>query len=71
MVGLKDEWLKIHARLDATEEARVMRYPIETISLSEGGFERVYQGSCVVMLFEVELSKKPVELSLVQRFSRT
>ncbi|MCS6988025.1 MAG: DUF1926 domain-containing protein [Chloroherpetonaceae bacterium] len=70
MVGLKDEWLKINARLDATEEARVMRYPIETISLSEGGFERVYQGSCVVMLFEVELSKKPVELTLVQRFSR-
>ncbi len=71
MVGLKDEWLRIHARLEATEDARVMRYPIETISLSEGGFERVYQGSCVVMLFEVELSKKPVELSLVQRFSRT
>ncbi|MFQ3609641.1 MAG: alpha-amylase/4-alpha-glucanotransferase domain-containing protein, partial [Chloroherpetonaceae bacterium] len=71
MVGLKDEWLKIHARLEATQEARVMRYPIETISLSEGGFERVYQGSCVVMLFEVTLSKKPVELSLTQRFSRT
>lgn len=71
MAGLKDEWLKIHARLEATEEARVMRYPIETISLSEGGFERVYQGSCVVMLFEVEVSKKPIELSLVQRFSRT
>ncbi len=71
MVGVKDEWLKIHARLDATEEARIMRYPIETISLSEGGFERVYQGSCVVMLFEVTLSKKPVEISLVQRFSRT
>jgi alpha-amylase len=71
MIGLKDEWLKINARLDASEEARVMRYPIETISLSEGGFERVYQGSCAVMLFEVSLSKKPVELSLVQRFSRT
>ncbi|MGQ9805251.1 MAG: alpha-amylase/4-alpha-glucanotransferase domain-containing protein [Chlorobiales bacterium] len=71
MAGLKDEWLKIHARLEATEEARVIRYPIETISLSEGGFERVYQGSCVVMLFEVEVSKKPIELSLVQRFSRT
>lgn len=70
MVGLKDEWLKINARLEATEEARAMRYPIETISLSEGGFERVYQGSCVVMLFEVELSKKPVEIALVQRFSR-
>lgn len=71
MIGLKDEWLKINARLDASEEARVMRYPIETISLSEGGFERVYQGSCAVMLFEVSLSKKPVELSLVQHFSRT
>ncbi len=70
MIGLKDEWLKIHARLEASEEATVMRYPIETISLSEDGFERVYQGSCVLMCFDIELTKKPYALTLVQKFSR-
>ncbi|MFN3385047.1 MAG: alpha-amylase/4-alpha-glucanotransferase domain-containing protein [Candidatus Thermochlorobacter sp.] len=70
MVGLKDEWLHIHARLEASEEATVLRYPIETISLSEDGFERVYQGSVVVMCFDLTLTKKPYTLSFVQRFSR-
>lgn len=70
MVGLKDEWLHIHARLEASEEATVLRYPIETISLSEDGFERVYQGSVVVMCFDLTLTKKPYTISFVQRFSR-
>ncbi|MCS7211078.1 MAG: DUF1926 domain-containing protein [Chloroherpetonaceae bacterium] len=70
MVGLKDEWLHIHARLEASEDATVLRYPIETISLSEDGFERVYQGSVVVMCFDLKLTKKPYRISFVQRFSR-
>jgi alpha-amylase len=70
MVGLKDEWLHIHARLEASEPATVLRYPIETISLSEDGFERVYQGSVVVMCFDIELTKKPYSISFTQRFSR-
>jgi alpha-amylase len=70
MVGLKDEWLRIHARLEASEPATVLRYPIETISLSEDGFERVYQGSVVVMCFDVELTKKPYSISFTQRFLR-
>ncbi|PIO47424.1 MAG: alpha-amylase [[Chlorobium] sp. 445] len=70
MVGLKDEWLHIHARLEASEEATVLRYPIETVSLSEDGFERVYQGCVVVMCFDLKLTKKPYTISFVQRFSR-
>jgi 4-alpha-glucanotransferase len=71
MAGLKDEWLKIDARLEASRDARVVRYPIETISLSVGGFERVYQASVVMMCFDVTLSDMPTEISFVQRFNRT
>ncbi|NTW48459.1 MAG: DUF1926 domain-containing protein [Chlorobiales bacterium] len=70
MAGLKDEWLRIDARLEASLEARVVRYPIETISLSEGGFERVYQASVVMMCFDVTLSNKPTEISFIQKFNR-
>lgn len=72
MAGLKDEWLQINARLESSQEALVMRYPIETISLSEAGFERVYQGSTVLMCYDITLAQgKPVELSLTQKFSRS
>ncbi|MDX2129133.1 MAG: alpha-amylase/4-alpha-glucanotransferase domain-containing protein [Chloroherpetonaceae bacterium] len=71
MVGLKDEWLKINAKLESNYEATVIRFPIETISLSEGGFEKVYQGSVVMMCYDIELSKKPIKISLTQRFMRS
>ncbi len=32
--------------------------PIETVSLSEGGFERTLQGCCVVRLWKLELGPK-------------
>jgi len=34
----------------------VWRFPIETVSMSEAGFERVYQNSVVVPLWEVDLA---------------
>jgi alpha-amylase len=40
-----DEWLRLEARVTPDEPMALWRFPIETVSLSEGGFERVYQGS--------------------------
>ena len=34
----------------------VWRFPLETVSMSEGGFERTYQGSVIVPLFELVLA---------------
>ena len=43
----------------------VWRFPIETVSSSEGGFERTYQGSVVLPRFALRLiAGRPVELSL-------
>ena len=46
------------ARIDAAVEpaARLTWYPVETVSNSEGGFERVYQGSSLLFRWPVSLA---------------
>ena len=45
---LVDEWDKFFVRVTATPGATLWRYPLETASQSEGGFERTYQASVIV-----------------------
>ena len=46
--SLSDEWLDLTVDLEWTRAAGVWAFPIETVSQSEGGFERVYQSSAVI-----------------------
>jgi len=46
-LSLVDEWLGVEFRLRAEPPAGVWTHPVETVSESEGGFERVYQSSAV------------------------
>jgi predicted glycosyl hydrolase (DUF1957 family) len=57
-VGLKDEWRKLDAQVHMSEKGNIWRFPIETISLSEAGFERVYQSSVVIPNWKVKLTNK-------------
>jgi len=43
------------AEAEASARADFCVYPVETVSRSEGGLERVYQGSCVVVFFPLRL----------------
>jgi alpha-amylase len=47
-IELVDEWDKFYVRVTATPGATLWRYPLETASQSEGGFERTYQASVIV-----------------------
>src|SRR5439155_12393314 len=42
----------------------VWRFPLETVSNSEGGFERTYQGSVIVPLFSLHLGAEPQRLTV-------
>jgi hypothetical protein len=55
-VALHDDWERFAVELDWSRPAGLWRFPIETISQSESGFERVYQGSCVVPHWVVTLA---------------
>jgi len=49
------DWLGIDIKCSWNIKASVWWYPVETISNSEGGFERIYQGFCVMPLWRIIL----------------
>jgi alpha-amylase len=54
-VGLVDEWTGIAVRLMFDRPTDVWTCPVETVSLSEGGFERIYQSSCICPVWDIEI----------------
>ena len=55
---LIDEWQKIKISVESNKEINIIRFPLETVSLSEFGFERIYQSSVLVLVYEFELTKE-------------
>jgi alpha-amylase len=54
-VNMVDEWLGYEMGLKFSRPATLWRFPVETVSLSEAGFERVYQGSSVMPIWRIAL----------------
>jgi len=54
-LSLVDEWQQIRANIEATGARNFWITPIETVSESEEGFERIYQGSQVIGVWPVQL----------------
>lgn len=48
-LALGNRWLGLEARLRADRAFLLWRFPIESVSNSEAGFERVYQGTCLLV----------------------
>jgi 4-alpha-glucanotransferase len=51
-----DEWQKVAATMAAPDAREFWVAPIETVSESEEGFERVYQGSQILAVWPLELA---------------
>jgi alpha-amylase len=54
-VSLVDEWLKLKFTMAFSEHAVLWRAPVETVSQSEAGFERVFQSSMVMPIWRISL----------------
>jgi 4-alpha-glucanotransferase len=52
-----DEWQKVSVDFEASGARQFWIAPIETVSESEDGFERIYQGSQVIAVWPVELAQ--------------
>ena len=66
-VTLVDEWAKVEARLHWSAGAELVWGPVETVSLSEGGFERIYQGTALLLVWPLEVGaggERTLEASL-------
>jgi hypothetical protein len=55
-IAYLDECQNVGLQLEADRAAKTWRMPIHTVSLSEGGFEKVFQGNCTLFLFEQTLA---------------
>ncbi len=54
-VALVDEWIGVRARLAWAPAAELAWGPVQTVSVSEAGFERIYQGTAVLVVWPVGL----------------
>jgi alpha-amylase len=52
---LVDEFLQLAIDLKPEGAHEVIRYPLESVSLSEAGFERIFQGSIVMPVWEIAI----------------
>ena len=67
-LALVNEGLGVRLRLECHPPARLWRFPVESLSSSEGGLERVYQGSCVALLYPLPTaSGEPLTVRLTWR----
>lgn len=55
-ITITDEWLKLKTEATFTGTDQVWRDAIETVSQSEGGYERVYQGTVVIPIWDFQLA---------------
>lgn len=60
MVTLVDEWIGVRAHLTWSPGAELAWGPVETVSVSEAGFERIYQGLALLLTWPIGAT--PVEL---------
>jgi len=56
-VRLVDEWLPLRIALKFSQPALLWRAPVETVSQSESGFERVFQSSMIMPIWNLSLGK--------------
>ncbi len=62
-VDLVDEWIGVTARLAWTPGATLAWAPVETLSLSEGGAERLYQGTALLLAWPLDATRDDQELT--------
>ena len=54
--AITDEWLKLRCDAAFPGASRAWRDAIETVSQSEGGYERVYQGTVLVPIWDIKVA---------------
>jgi 4-alpha-glucanotransferase len=64
--GVRDEWMGVTVEYHMDQAASLWRFPIETVSLSESGFERLYQGSVMIPHWNVALGARGTDRWVVR-----
>ncbi|MDQ3022915.1 MAG: DUF1926 domain-containing protein [bacterium] len=63
-LSVVDEWQQRRIVLTPSIAAKLITYPVYTVSSSEGGFERTYQGTCIMLGFDPGLLTTGLTIAL-------
>ena len=63
-MALVDESRQVAVALASDHPVDIWHMPIFTVSLFEGGFEKVYQGTTVIHRYRLHVTESPVRISL-------
>ena len=53
---LQDRWQRLGIKISTPALSSLFTYPIETVSASEEGLERTYQGTCFMLVYDLDLA---------------
>lgn len=56
-INMVDKWAKMRVSFSFDKDTSFWRFPIETVSLSEAGFEKIFQGSCLLFFWDIAIDK--------------
>lgn len=62
--GMVDDWRGLAVVVRSHQAADIWHHPIQTVSLSEAGFEKVYQGTTLIHCFHLTVTPEPSILRL-------
>lgn len=63
--AVEDKFLNLRLQFSFSEDIRLWHYPVETISLSEQGVERLYQGTAFLFVLPLQcLDRKKIEFTI-------
>jgi hypothetical protein len=63
-LALVDEWLGLQVHLAWSPAATLQWGPVETVSVSEGGFERLYQGTALLVSWPLSGTTQEISMTL-------
>ncbi len=67
-ISLVDEYFNFRLEITANKKMDVWRYPVQTISQSEAGFDLLYQGSCIIWSIIIPVGTAEMEFDLDLNF---
>ncbi len=68
-IQLRDDWNGLSMEISTDQSALLWRFPIESVSMSEAGIEKIYQSSCMLILWDMQLAPRQTrELALAFTF---
>jgi hypothetical protein len=65
---LRDDHLGLLATVSMGTPCKLWQFPVETVSLSESGLERIYQGTCIIAVWSQPSGTKRARRSIVLQF---